>query len=81
MILSPVTSTVVEGGARPGLVSEALLHSNNRSTLLIAAEANSRSEWHLYDESVVALTDPTAADTLRVVARPATFERTKDGRP
>jgi hypothetical protein len=59
-----VYDTVVEGGASPGLVTEALLHGENRSTLLIAAEAYSRSEWHLYDESVVALTDPASVDAL-----------------
>jgi hypothetical protein len=59
-----VYDTVVEGGVCPGLVTEVLLHGDDRSTLLIAAEAYSRSEWHLYDESVVALTDPAAADAL-----------------
>lgn len=59
-----VYDTTVEGGQGPGLVTEALLHDDNRSTLLIAAEAYSRNEWHLYDESVVALTDSAAADVL-----------------
>jgi hypothetical protein len=57
--------TLVEGGSVPGLVTEALLHGDDRSTLLIAAEAHSREEWHLYDESVVTLTDLKAADSLR----------------
>jgi hypothetical protein len=59
-----VYDTVVEGGRCSGLVSEALLHGERASTHLIAAEAYSRDEWHLYDESVVALTDPAAADAL-----------------
>ncbi len=59
-----VYDTTVDGGACPGLVTEALLRSKDRSTLLIAAEAYSRKEWHLYDESIVALTDPAAADAL-----------------
>lgn len=59
-----VYNTVVEGGLSPGLLTEALLHGESGSTLLIAAEAYSRDEWHLYDESVVALTDPSAADSL-----------------
>ncbi|MFI1992993.1 hypothetical protein [Actinoplanes sp. NPDC020271] len=59
-----VYDTVVEGGREAGLVSEVLLHGNHASTLLIAAEAYSRNEWHLFDESVVALTEPTTADAL-----------------
>jgi hypothetical protein len=75
-----VYDTTVEGGACPGLVTEAFLHGKDRSTLLIAAEAYSRDEWHLYDESVVALIDPTAADALDWVPvrkrwRPTTVTR------
>jgi hypothetical protein len=76
-----VYDTVVEGGACPGLVTEALLHSDNRSTLLIAAEAYSRSEWHLYDESVVALTDPTAADALEWLPGRQRWRPTQEPRP
>ena len=54
--------TSVEGSAGPGLVTEVLLHGDSgRTLLLIAAEAYPREEWHLYDESVVALTGGTAA--------------------
>ena len=59
-----VYDTTVDGGAGPGLVTEALLRSKDRSTLLIAAEAYSGNEWCLYDESIVALTDPASADAL-----------------
>jgi hypothetical protein len=48
----------------PGVVSEVLLHGDTSSSLLIAAEAYSRDEWHLYDESVVVLPDVTVADAL-----------------
>ncbi|GAA2496992.1 hypothetical protein [Terrabacter carboxydivorans] len=56
--------TLVEGRSGPGLVTEVLLHGEDSSTLLIAAEAYSRKEWHLYDESVVALRDLDAANSL-----------------
>ena len=56
--------TSVEGGSAPGLVTEVLLHGDTSSTLLIAAEAYSRDEWHLYDESVVVVADVAAADAL-----------------
>jgi hypothetical protein len=56
--------TTVKGGHSPGLVTEVRLHGESTTTHLIAAEAYSRNEWHLYDESVTALTNPTAADTL-----------------
>lgn len=48
----------------PGVVSEVLLHGDTSSSLLIAAEAYSRDEWHLYDESVVVLPDVAVADAL-----------------
>lgn len=56
--------TTVEGGRCAGLVTEALLHGDTGTTLLIAAEAYSSNEWHLYDESVVALPSLEAADRL-----------------
>jgi hypothetical protein len=59
-----VYDTLVEGGSAPGLVSEVLLHGDDCSTLLIAAEAYDRDEWRLYDESVVALSGLTDADAL-----------------
>lgn len=59
-----VCDTVVEGSSAPGLVTEVLLHGEHDSTLLIAAEAYSRDEWHLYDESVVVVRDPGKADDL-----------------
>lgn len=42
----------------PGLVTEALLHGEQGSLLLIAAEAYGADEWHLFDESVVAIPEP-----------------------
>lgn len=59
-----VYDTTVDYVATPGLVTECLLHGEEASLHLIAAEADSRDEWHLYDESVVVLTDPRAADKL-----------------
>lgn len=59
-----VCDTLVEGATAPGLITEALLHGDTGSTLLIAAEAYSRDEWHLYDESIVALTSLEDADAL-----------------
>jgi hypothetical protein len=59
-----VYDTVVDRRHDGGLVSEVVLHGDHASTLLIAAEAHSRHEWHLFDESVVALTDPATADAL-----------------
>lgn len=59
-----VYDTSAEEGQAPGVVTEVLLHGLSSSTLLIAAEAYSRAEWRLYDESVVALSDPSAADSL-----------------
>ena len=56
--------TAAEGGAWPGLLSEVLLHTDDGSTLLVAAEAYARDEWHRHDESVVALPRPAAADEL-----------------
>lgn len=62
-----VYDTLADGALNPGVVTEVLLHGDGRSTLLIAGEAYSRDEWHLYDESVVALPDLAAADRLRWV--------------
>lgn len=62
-----VLDTEVEGGSAPGLLSEVLLHGDSSSTLLIAAEAYSRDEWHLYDESVVVVPDLVVADALKWV--------------
>lgn len=59
-----VFDTLVEGGSAPGLVTEVLLHGDTSSTLLVAAEAYSRHEWHLYDESIVVLDDVATADAL-----------------
>jgi hypothetical protein len=59
-----VYDTLVEGGATPGLVTEVLFHGDDRSTLLIAAEAYARDGWLLYDESVVALPGLPDADAL-----------------
>ena len=56
--------TSVEGGLAPGLITEVLLHGDTPSTLLVAAEAYSRDEWHLYDESVVVVADVATADAL-----------------
>ena len=64
--------TAVEGGSAPGLVTEVLLHGDTSSTLLIAAEAYSRDEWHLHDESDVVVTDVATADALTwIPPRPA----------
>jgi hypothetical protein len=60
-----VYDTLADGASNPGVVTEVLLHGQGRSTLLIAAEAYSPDEWHLYDESVVALPNLAAADRLR----------------
>jgi hypothetical protein len=76
-----VYDTEVEDGACPGLVTEVLLHGDDCSTLLIAAEAYSRSEWRLYDECVVALTDPAAADTLEWVPERQRWRPTEGRRP
>jgi hypothetical protein len=59
-----VCDTLVEGATSSGLITEALIHGDAGSTLLIAAEAYSREEWHLYDESIVALASLDDADTL-----------------
>lgn len=55
---------LAEGGRTPGVVSEVLLHGDHESTLLIAAEAYSRDDWRLHDESVVVLPSLAAADAL-----------------
>ncbi|MEU1686467.1 hypothetical protein [Micromonospora sp. NPDC005707] len=72
-----VYDNVVEGRHDAGLVSEVLLHGDHASTLLIAAEAYSRHEWHLFDESVVALTDPTTADALAWIPERHRWRRTE----
>lgn len=72
-----VYDTIVEGGRCAGLVSEVLLHGDHASTLLIAAEAYSRHEWHLFDESVVALTEPTTADSLAWIPERHRWRRTE----
>jgi hypothetical protein len=59
-----VLDTSVEGATAPGLVTEVLLHGDTSSSLLIAAEAYTRREWHLFDESVVVLPGVDAADAL-----------------
>ncbi|MFD3701551.1 hypothetical protein ACFWUP_00235 [Nocardia sp. NPDC058658] len=59
-----VLDTSVDGGSTPGSVTEAVLHGYTTSTLLIAAEAYSHDEWHLYGELVVVLPDPSAVDAL-----------------
>lgn len=59
-----VCDTLVEGARESGLITEALIHGDSGSTLLIAAEAYSQGEWHLYDESIVALVSLDDADTL-----------------
>ncbi|QKE85140.1 hypothetical protein [Arthrobacter sp. NEB 688] len=56
--------TLAEGCRTPGVVTEVLLHGEHGSTLLIAAEAYSRDDWRLYDESVVVLPSIEAADAL-----------------
>lgn len=59
-----VYDTEVDGAVAPGVFTEVLLRGDLGSALLIAAEAYSRHEWHLYDESVVVLADLAAADSL-----------------
>lgn len=56
-------TTIDEDGVA-GLLTEVFLRGDSGTTLLIAAEAYSREEWRLYDESIVALTDTTVADRL-----------------
>ncbi len=74
-----VYDTAVKGGRDPGLVTEVLLHCDNATTLLIAAEAYSQQEWHLFDESVVALTEPTVADALIWIPERRRWGRTEAG--
>ncbi|MFT4227051.1 hypothetical protein [Micropruina sp.] len=76
-----VYDITVEGCLAPGLVTEVLLHGDTASTLLIAAEAYSRDEWHLYDESVVALPDPAQADTLAWIPTRTIWRPTEGRRP
>lgn len=70
LVRGPIThvelafDTTVDGGQGPGLVTEVVLYGDGTSTLLLAAEAYSRDEWHLHDESVVAVSDPRRADEL-----------------
>jgi len=71
-----VYDTEVEGGRSPGLLTEMLFHGESNSTHLIAAEAYSRDKWHLYDESIVALTTPAAADALAWFPRRQTWRST-----
>lgn len=59
-----VLDTLAEECAEPGILSEVLLHGEVSRTLLIAAEAYSRTEWKLYDESVVVLDGIASADAL-----------------
>lgn len=59
-----VYDTTVPGCHLPGLVTEALLHGERASTLLVAADAYGEDEWHLYDDAVVALSGTGAADAL-----------------
>lgn len=73
-----VYDTTVEGTECPGLITEALLHGEGGSTLLIAAEAYSRDKWHLYDESVVAVRDASTADILEWIP-PRTSWRPTEG--
>lgn len=59
-----VFDTTVHSRGGRGMLSEVLLHGETSSSLLIAAEAYSRDDWRLYDESVVVLPDATTADML-----------------
>ncbi|WP_454041400.1 hypothetical protein [Cellulosimicrobium sp. Marseille-Q8652] len=63
--------TVADGLASPGrgVLTEVLIRGDNGSALLVAAEAYSRGEWHLYDESVVILADMAVADSLAWIPR------------
>lgn len=72
-----VCDTLVEGPLGPGVVTEALLHGDSGSTLLIAAEAYSRDEWHLYDGSVVALSSLADADKLQWLPPRRTWRSTE----
>ncbi len=73
-----VFDTTVEGSFDAGLVTEVLLHGERGTVLLVAAEAYSRNEWHLYDESVVALTSLETADRLEWVPRRTPWHSTAD---
>ena len=74
-----VYDTVVEGGRVPGLVTELLLHGATDSTMLIAAGAHSRTEWHLYEESVVALRSPDVARDLEWIPQREDWTPTEGG--
>jgi hypothetical protein len=52
------------GAGEEAVLTEVTLHIGDESVLLIAAEAYGPDEWHIYDESVVVLRDPAAADRL-----------------
>lgn len=56
--------TTVAGKYWAGLVTEVLLHARTEQLLLVAADAYGVDEWHLYDESVVAIPDPQRADAM-----------------
>lgn len=73
--------TTVECAEDAGLVTEALLHGERGTTLLVAAEAYSRNEWHLYDESVVALPSLESADRVEWVPHRAPWRSTVDAAP
>jgi hypothetical protein len=73
--------TVVIGGFSPGLVTEALLHGEGGSLLLIAAEADGRDTWILFDEAVVALAGLSAADRLAWFPERRTWRSTRGARP
>lgn len=60
-----VVDTLVDGGVGAAVLTEALLHGEAGSTHLIAADAYSREEWHLYDEAIVALAGLPVADGLQ----------------
>jgi len=53
------------------------LHGDSDATLLIAAEAYSRDEWHLYDESVVAFSSLADADKLQWLPPRRTWRSTE----
>jgi hypothetical protein len=65
-----------EGQEDDAVLSEVTLTIGGRSVLLIAAEPyDGDQEWHLYDEMVVVLRDPSAADRLDWVGHRPTHGR------
>jgi hypothetical protein len=59
------TEVVLDTGVcATAVLSEITFRIDGVATLLIAAEAYGPDEWYLYDESVVVLRDPSAADRL-----------------